>query len=347
MFVVFNGQISEENHKTLWPSMDTEFYTQSMQQTGYVHDMSLDHYGRRMATCSDDGTVRVFAKEKQGWRMTNELKEHNGPVTHCTWAHPEFSQLLAASSSEDKRVSVWEEDAEGKFKRLASLEINSSIEALEFAPKHCGLMLAVGTGDGMIRLFRPSADKTNWVVNESFRNMMESSMFDVSSLSWNSFPYDHPSMVVGSIQGKCASVWTYRPEHKQWNLAGTLHSAGPVNHVAWAPNLGRSFHLIATASSDGTAKIWSVKSPSHTTPSEGNESILFDPTMVECALVQNLDHSSKQVYRVEWNITGTILATSCDDRLVRFWSPNFKGEWTEQIVRQRQPQQQTQPPPKQ
>lgn len=38
------------------------------------------------------------------------------------------------------------------------------------------------------------------------------------------------------------------------------------------------------------------------------------------------DHHA-EVWRVEWNITGTILASSGDDGNVRFWKAGLTGEW--------------------
>ena len=39
-----------------------------------------------------------------------------------------------------------------------------------------------------------------------------------------------------------------------------------------------------------------------------------------------MDHHA-EVWRVEWNITGTILASSGDDGNVRFWKASLIGEW--------------------
>jgi nucleoporin SEH1 len=41
----------------------------------FVHDVSFDYYGMRMATCSSDQKVRVWDKASSGeWRLTDEWK---------------------------------------------------------------------------------------------------------------------------------------------------------------------------------------------------------------------------------------------------------------------------------
>ena len=45
-------------------------------------------------------------------------------------------------------------------------------------------------------------------------------------------------------------------------------------------------------------------------------------TKLEIRHPAQLDHQGAQVWRVEWDMTGTILATAADDGLVRLW----KGE---------------------
>lgn len=47
-------------------------------------------------------------------------------------------------------------------------------------------------------------------------------------------------------------VWQFLEATRKWSLACDLdkHSGCGVNAVAWAPNMGRSYHLIATAGQD-------------------------------------------------------------------------------------------------
>ncbi len=37
------------------------------------------------------------------------------------------------------------------------------------------------------------------------------------------------------------------------------HGAGIVHDVSWAPNLGRTYHLVATACKDGQVRIFKIR----------------------------------------------------------------------------------------
>lgn len=52
------------------------------------------------------------------------------------------------------------------------------------------------------------------------------------------------------------------------------------------------------------------------------ESTTTGPTKFEVQIVAQFDHHNSQVWRVSWNITSTLLASSGDDGCVRLW----KGE---------------------
>ena len=64
----------------------------------YVHDISFDFYGKRIATCSSDQKIRIFEKKTVDggnveWILTDDLtgsKGHSGAVLKAKWADPEF-----------------------------------------------------------------------------------------------------------------------------------------------------------------------------------------------------------------------------------------------------------------
>ncbi|KIK04445.1 hypothetical protein K443DRAFT_4603 [Laccaria amethystina LaAM-08-1] len=76
-----------------------------------IHDAQLDYYGKRLATCSSDRSVKVFdVVDGDAQRSTagQTLKGHTGPVWQVAWAHPKYGHILA-SSSYDGKVLIWKE----------------------------------------------------------------------------------------------------------------------------------------------------------------------------------------------------------------------------------------------
>lgn len=82
-----------------------------------VHDAQLDYYGRRLATCSSDKTIKIFEVVGEQHTHLADLKGHEGPVWQVCWAHPKFGSLLA-SCSFDHRVIVWKEAQDNQWQQV-------------------------------------------------------------------------------------------------------------------------------------------------------------------------------------------------------------------------------------
>lgn len=106
-----------------------------------------------------------------------------------------------------------------------------------------------------------------------------------------------------------------------WSQLAVLGNAGssPISTIAWAPSCGRSYHLIASGSRDGSVRIWKV------IPS--SESGAAWESTLAAEISDHMDGSSGGIGRVEWNITGTILSTAGCDGQVRLWKASYSGEW--------------------
>jgi protein transport protein SEC13 len=50
------------------------------QHDDMVHDAQLDYYGRKLATCSSDRTIKIFDVAEGKLTPITTIAQHNGPV---------------------------------------------------------------------------------------------------------------------------------------------------------------------------------------------------------------------------------------------------------------------------
>ena len=342
----------------------------------FVHSIAFDHYGRRIASCSGDRTVRVWDLTDEGdWSFGggsggssgSEWQAHKGSVTRVAWAHPEFGQLLATCGT-DHAATVWEEREGGlglgglpgsaggggdsvantagatapgaapttRWVAKAQLtDARKSVTCLQFAPRHLGLKLATGSADGAVRIYE-AIDVMNlnhWPISatieveamsaaSSHGGTAEGAGGIPTALSWCGGRFEPPALVVGGSSG-AVSVYRYSDASRAWHLTASLprHSGGVLD-VAWAPNVGRSYHLIASCGQDNVLRVHRLKRGRK----EGTGGGAGEATL-EIESCQILDTNGAEVWRVAWNITGTVLASSGDGGIVQLWKSNFRNSW--------------------
>lgn len=99
----------------------TDLGSEQVVESGHqdvVHDVAVDYYGKRLASCSSDRLIKVFAVGTVDVPASAlaTLSGHEGPVWQVAWAHPRFGSILA-SCSYDRRVVIWREGAENEWQQ--------------------------------------------------------------------------------------------------------------------------------------------------------------------------------------------------------------------------------------
>jgi nucleoporin SEH1 len=85
----------------------------------------------------------------------------------------------------------------------------------------------------------------------------------------------------------------------------------PIHDLAWAPAMGRSYHLIACASRERCFHI-------HTLLREEGGLVHQSSARIP---------TSSEVWRVAWNCTGTVLSTAAEDGTLSLWRRDFSEQW--------------------
>ncbi|EIN04438.1 protein transporter SEC13 [Punctularia strigosozonata HHB-11173 SS5] len=314
-----------------------------------IHDAQLDYYGKRLATCSSDRTVRVFdvvdgESQRSGGGQT--LKGHTGPVWQVAWGHPKYGHILA-SCSYDGKVLIWKEEPRqgpnpGGWTKIKEHSLHSaSVNSVSWAPHELGAMLACASSDGKISVLSFKNDG-QWGAD-----IFNGHAIGCNAVSWA--PATQPGSLIApqqptppganpSSQGvkrfasagcdNLVKIWGYREDTQSWIEEEVLEGHTDwVRDVAWAPNIGLPRSYIATASQDKTVLIWTKD-----TPTSPWQKTALDPSAAVAPSPSPTKTGSPGkfpdvVWRVSWSLAGNILAVSCGDGKVTLWKENLKGGW--------------------
>lgn len=131
----------------------------------------------------------------------------------------------------------------------------------------------------------------------------------VTCLSWSNGRFEPPTLVVG---GSHSIIYRYSESGRTWNsiLALPAPPVGNVLDVAWAPNVGRRYHYIAVAEGK-QVRVFKLSR-------NGEGDLKLETT--QTIPVEN-------GWRVQWNITGTVLACSGDKGTVQLFKSNSDGDF--------------------
>lgn len=296
-----------------------------------VHDAQLDFYGRRLATCSSDRTIKIFKIERSGQHVHEAtLEGHEGPVWQVAWAHPtRHGRPLLASASHDGRVIIWIEESPSMWRQFYEYSWHaSSVNCVAFAPHEYGLIFACASSDGFVSICSQLQDGT-WDerrVSDSRDGGAHTHTLGATSVSWA------PSIASGGlwmteraapppmriVSGGCdhlVKVWKFENSSNNWVLDGKPLKGHRemVRCVAWAPNVGLPRSIIASAGQDKKVILWAQEL-------EG-ENGAGEWSMTELPVFPG------PVWSTSWSPTGSVLGVAYGDDNVTLWKEELDGTW--------------------
>ncbi|KAJ0802658.1 putative transcription factor WD40-like family [Helianthus annuus] len=305
---------------------------------------SWNYCGQRLATGLIDGTVTIFDTNDPAssfFTSTFKFKVNGGSVVKVVWVPPAYGDAIACICSNGS-LSIWEEVAQDsehvQWKQCTSFggPLDQVLDS-QFGDPLSSLKLTIAYSNGLVKVYEilDSMELDNWQLQAEFQNVTDSvtkfgkASCSSASISWNPQRSETrpASFVVGfnsdTPQLNSPKVWEFDQDHQRWLPVAELAEPGDngdrVCALAWAPNIGRPYELIAVATSNGLS-IWKMASnPDH----NGRLSV---------EKVVTFPCHDNEVWQMEWDMSGMTLATSATDGRVRLWQSNLNGIWHEQAV---------------
>ncbi|CAG61041.1 uncharacterized protein GVI51_J08613 [Nakaseomyces glabratus] len=279
-----------------------------------IHDAVLDYYGKKLATCSSDKTIKIFEVEGESHKLVDTLVGHEGPVWRVDWAHPKFGTILA-SCSYDGKVIIWKEEND-RWSQIAVHAVHTaSVNSVQWAPHEYGALLLAASSDGKVSVveFKENGTATPLIFDAHAIGVNAASWAPATVEGGNN-PGEAPKEVRRFVTGgadNLVKIWRYNPETQSYLVEDTLEGHSDwVRDVAWSPSvLLRSY--IASVSQDRTCNIWTQED--NTGP------------WVKTQLTP--EEFPDVLWRASWSLSGNILAISGGDNKVTLWKENLNGKW--------------------
>ncbi|KAJ5070153.1 protein sec13 [Anaeramoeba ignava] len=284
-----------------------------------IQDAKIDFYGKKLATCSLDGTIKIFTITEDTQTLVATIKGHQGPVWALSWSHPKFGVFLA-SCGNDQKVVIWKEkNAQNNIweKAYEFQENKLSVNTVSFGPEEYGLVLGAGASDGTITVHRLSTESGRWGVKKFKAHEM-----GVNAISWGPYEPVNADDIGGEskakprlkmVSGGCdnlVKIWSLSDEEEWENEVVLQGHKNWIRSVDWSPALYSPEGLIASGSQDKSIIIWA--------PDNDNR---------WKKIFQNSFNDT--VWSVSWSFNASLLAVSLGNGDSSLWKQNNHGQWSQ------------------
>ncbi|MGK7872457.1 MAG: hypothetical protein AB4426_03850 [Xenococcaceae cyanobacterium] len=279
-----------------------------------VNSVSFSPNGEMIASASDDRTVKLWRRDGQ---FIKDLWVHKIAVNSVSFSP---NGEMIASASDDRTVKLWRRNGQfikdlwGHERAVNSVSFSPNGEIIASASTDDTIKLWNGNGGTLITTLQGHKDVVNQVNFHpiSQRKMLASASNDHTVRLWHleNLPqvFKLPDQVYGynvslSPDGKTLAATSRFTDElilvdwqasKLIDLSGDLSEyKGKVNGISFSPD-GK---MIASASDDGTVKLWNR----------------------DGQLLRTLEEHTDRVNNIRFSPDGKMIASASDDGTVKLW----------------------------
>ncbi|KAH9868935.1 hypothetical protein J1614_008010 [Plenodomus biglobosus] len=353
--------------------------------------VDFNYFGTRMVTASSDHRLKIWDKKDESWSLVESWKAHDAEIVDVKWNGP-FMGEVVGSIGEDGRCKLWQEDVTevpmsgNRFKLITNLAstTHAPFMSLDFKNIMQETWLALITRDGLMTVYEPQDQSSlnewtvlaeRWVSEHNPPERQEEVGFKVvfhkeKLPCWTAIMagLDRKSLSLAVAAMKDVYVFRTDKSKRFFQVAKLEGARQIIRDLAWANGSMRGYDILATASKDGTIRIYELSTPSSGAAStSGTASSLAvaeppsprpgprknapsgigaglagasktpevshdnEPGRIRqiARLTDELTDHQGATWRVAFSQMGDLLVTTGDDGSVRTWKKAVNGRWQE------------------
>ncbi|OQO05050.1 hypothetical protein B0A48_08070 [Cryoendolithus antarcticus] len=226
--------------------------TQVISSSGHddmIHDAVLDYYGRRLATCSSDKTIKIYEIEGDQHRLTETLKgaatkEHDGSVSVLSFENNTFQHTIFQAHGMGVNAVSWS----------PALVPGGLMSAATGGQTAIVRRIVTGGADNAVKIWSHNAATSSYDTIATLTGHTDW----VRDVAWSPTPLSK-SYIASASQDHTVRIWTCAAGADQADSTSWKSEVLEFETVCWRCSWSLAGNVLAVSGGDNRVTLWKEK----------------------------------------------------------------------------------------